>query len=337
MTKAARIELSHGSGGRKTQELIKNVFMKNFQNSILSSMLDAAQLNVNGLNFAFSTDSFVVQPIFFAGGDIGKLAVLGTVNDLAVSGANPLFLSVGLILEEGLLLEDLEKITYSMAAAAKEAGVQIVTGDTKVVEKGAADKIFINTAGIGVVSPDVYMHPANVRPGDKIIVSGTLGEHGLMLKCIRQGIEIDSPIKSDCANLLPLTKVLLSFGEHIRCMRDITRGGLATTLNELAEQSGLTFKIVEKNLPVAAGVRGAANMFGIDPLYLGSEGKLTAIVAPCAAEAVVEKLRTFEIGQDAAIIGSVQREVPKMVVIKTLLGGERILPMLEGDPLPRLC
>jgi hydrogenase expression/formation protein HypE len=332
-----RIELAHGSGGRKTQELIKSVFQKSYKNSILSDLLDAAQFEINGTKLAFSTDSFVIHPIFFPGGDIGKLAVCGTINDLAVSGARPLYMSVGMIIEEGFLTDDLRKIAQSMALAAQKANLQIVTGDTKVVERGAAHKIFINTSAIGVIPASISLHPANITPGDAIIVSGELGAHGLVIKAMRQEFQISTPLKSDCASLLPLTEGLLVYGNKLRCMRDITRGGLATTLNELAQQSSLTFKIEEKLLPVSSEVKGAAKLFGMDPLYLGSEGNLVAFAAPDAAKDIVQKLRSFPEGRNAAIIGKVAEELPGMVVIKTPLGGERILPMLEGDPLPRLC
>ncbi|MBU2701248.1 hydrogenase expression/formation protein HypE [Sporomusaceae bacterium BoRhaA] len=335
--KTDKIELSHGSGGRKTQELIRTVFQKNYSNIILDQMLDAALFEIKGTKLAFSTDSFVINPIFFPGGDIGKLAVYGTVNDLAVSGAKPYYMSVGMILEEGFSIDDLRRIADSMALAANHAKVQIVTGDTKVVEKGSVDKIFINTSAIGIIPSHIHLHPANICPGDVIIVSGQFGEHGLVIKTRRQEFAFDTPIESDCASLLPLTQSLLAYGNKLRCMRDITRGGVATTLNELAEQSSLTFKIEENLLPVSPVVKGACKMLGMDPLYLANEGKLVAIVAPDSAEDILHRLHCLEKGKNASIIGRVERELPGMVIIKTSLGGQRILPMLEGDPLPRLC
>lgn len=332
-----KIELNHGSGGRKTQELIKMVFQKSYANSILQQNLDAAQFKINETKFAFTTDSFVINPIFFPGGDIGKLAVFGTVNDLAVSGSVPYYMSVGFILEEGFSINDLQAIANSMALAAKDAGVQIITGDTKVVEKGAVDKIFINTSAIGVIPDKIHLHPSNICKGDVIIASGQFGEHGLVVKTRRQGFDFHTPIKSDCANLLPLAQKLLSYGTSLRCMRDVTRGGLATTLNELAEQSNMTFKIEENCLPISSTVEGACKILGLDPLYLANEGKLVAIVSPDCAEKMLNEMKQIKEGEKACIIGKVEEELPGIVVMKTLLGGEIILPMLEGDPLPRLC
>lgn len=332
-----KIELTHGSGGRKTQQLIKTMFQKSFSNRILDQMLDAAMLEIEGTRLAFTTDSFVINPLFFPGGDIGKLAVCGTVNDLAVSGAIPLYMSVGMILEEGFGLEDLRQIVSSMALAAKTADVQIVTGDTKVVEKGAVDKLFLNTSAIGVIPKQVHLHPANICPGDIIIVSGRIGEHGLVIKSRRQEFMLNAPILSDCASLLPLTKSLLQTPNELRCMRDATRGGVATSLNELAEQCSLTFFIEEDQLPVSPAIKGACKMLGLEPLYLANEGKLLAIVAPEFANDALARLHRFPDGKDACIIGKVVKDLPGVVIIKTPLGARRILPMLEGDPLPRIC
>lgn len=336
-TLGGKIELAHGGGGRKMQRLIKNLFQRSFSNCILNQMLDAATLEFGGSRLAFTTDSFVINPLFFPGGDIGKLAIYGTVNDLAVSGATPLFMSVGLILEEGFPIEDLEKIASSMAFAAQSAKVQIVTGDTKVVERGAADKLFINTSAIGVIADKVHLHPSNIRVGDAIIISGNIGDHGLAIKARRQAFDLISPVLSDCASLLPLTNTLLENPYDLRCMRDATRGGAATTLNELAEQSGMTFLIKEDEIPVSSAVGGACKMLGLDPLYLANEGNLVAIVAPESADDLLAKLRCYPEGKNACIIGKVAQELPGMVVLETALGGKRILPMLEGDPLPRLC
>ena len=332
-----KLELTHGSGGRKTQQLIKTMFQSSFSNRILDQLLDAAILEIEGVKLAFTTDSFVINPIFFPGGDIGKLAVCGTVNDLAVSGATPLYMSVGMILEEGFLLEDLQQIVHSMVLAAQNAKVQIVTGDTKVVEKGAVDKLFINTSAIGVIPTQIHLHPGNIHPGDVILISGQMGEHGLAIKARRQEFMLNPPILSDCASLLPLTQALLQQPGELRCMRDATRGGVATTLNELAEQSSLTFLIEEEQLPVSPMVKGACKLLGLDPLYLANEGKLVAVAAPECAEELLSRLRRFPEGRNACIVGRVVRELPGMVVVKTTLGGQRILPMLEGDPLPRLC
>lgn len=332
-----KVELTHGNGGRKTQQLIKELFQKNFSNHVLDQMLDAAVFEIEGKRLAFTTDSFVINPLFFPGGDIGKLAVCGTVNDLAVTGAIPLYMSVGMILEEGFCLTDLKKIVNSMALTAKSSNVQIATGDTKVVEKGAADKLFINTSAIGMIPTHVHLHPKNIQPDDVIIVSGPIGEHGLAIKARRQEFMLDTPILSDCASLLPLAQALLQTPDKVRCMRDATRGGVATTLNELAEQSSTTFFVDEEQVPSSPIVKSACKILGLDPLYLANEGKLLAIVAPEFANNALTKLRRFPEGKDASIIGKVAKDLPGIVVLKTSLGAQRILPMLEGDPLPRIC
>lgn len=337
MDKAVRIEIAHGGGGRKTQQLIKAVFQKQFSNNILDQMLDSAIFDLAGNKLAFSTDSFVINPIFFPGGDIGKLAVYGTVNDVAVSGAKPYYMSAGIIIEEGFLLEDLRRISASMALAAQAAGVQIVAGDTKVVEKGAVDKIFINTSAIGVVQDGIDLHPANIKPGDAIIVNGSIGEHGLVIETSRRAFTLATPVQSDCDSLLPLAQVMLQFGDKLRCMRDATRGGLATTLNELALQSGLTFEIEQEQLPISPTVAGACKLLGLDPLYLANEGKLVAFVAPDCAEMLIREMQSVKGGENTCVIGRVTRDLPGIVVLKTLLGAWRILPILEGEMLPRLC
>ncbi|MCE5284592.1 MAG: hydrogenase expression/formation protein HypE [Pelosinus sp.] len=332
-----KIELAHGSGGRKTQQLIKTLFQNKFNSPILDQMLDAAILEINESRLAFTTDSFVVTPLFFPGGDIGKLAVYGTVNDLAVSGAIPLYMSAGILLEEGFLLKELQQIVNSMAEAAQSVNVQIVTGDTKVVEKGAADKLYINTSAIGVVPKHIHLHPDGIRPGDAIIISGQIGEHGLAIKARRQEFIMDTPLQSDSMSLVPLTQAILEAPDKVRCMRDATRGGIATTLNELAEQSGLTFLIEEEQIPVSPVVHGACQILGLDPLYLANEGKFIAITAPEYAKAAVTTLQGLASGKNARIIGKVINDFPGAVVIKTILGAQRILPMLDGDPLPRIC
>lgn len=337
MQEAARVEIAHGGGGRKTQQLIKTVFQKHFTNNVLDQMLDAAIFDMAGNKLAFSTDSFVINPIFFPGGDIGKLAVYGTVNDIAVSGAKPYYMSTGIIIEEGFLLEHLQRISASMALAAQDAGVQIVAGDTKVVEKGAVDKIFINTSALGIVQDGVNLHPAKIKPGDAIIVNGSLGEHGLVIEAGRRTFTLATPVQSDCANLLPVAQAMLRFGDKLRCMRDATRGGLATTLNELALQSGLTFEIEQERLPVSPTVAGACKLLGLDPLYLANEGKLVAIVAQDCVDALISAMQSAKGGENTCVVGRVTRDLPGMVALKTLFGAWRVLPMLEGEMLPRLC
>ncbi len=332
------IILGHGSGGALTNRLIKDVFQGAFENPILNELLDAAVLNINGGKLAFTTDSFVVDPIFFPGGDIGKIAVCGTVNDLAVSGAEPLYLSAGFIIEEGLLISDLKKIVESMRKAAQAAGVHIVTGDTKVVGRGSADKVFINTAGIGVIPVGRSLSPRHMQPGDVIIVSGTMGDHGLTILAQREGLSFSTPVESDCTPLNRITKAILKAGgESVRCMRDPTRGGLATTLNELAIQSGKGILIKEERIPLRREVVGACEMLGLDPLYLANEGKVIAVVAPDAAASVLEAMRSLPEGEGSVVIGQVIAEEEGLVLLETELGATRVLGMLEGEPLPRIC
>lgn len=332
------IQLGHGSGGTLTSRLVKTVFQGAFSNPILDEMLDAALLDVPNGRIAFTTDSFVVDPIFFPGGDIGKIAVCGTVNDLVVSGAEPLYLSAGFIIEEGFPIADLRRIVRSMQDAAETAGVRIVTGDTKVVGRGGADKIFINTAGIGLIPEGRTLSPRRIRPGDVVIVSGSLGEHGLAILAQREGLSFTTPVVSDCAPLHRLTRAILDAGgDGIRCMRDPTRGGLATTLNELAIQSGQGILVHEELLPVRREVMGACEMLGIDPLYLANEGKVIVISASDVAERVLDAMRELPEGTDAVQIGRVIPDNPGMVLLETELGATRIITMLEGEPLPRIC
>lgn len=332
------IQLGHGSGGTLTSRLVKTVFQGAFSNPVLDEMLDAALLDVPKGRIAFTTDSFVVDPIFFPGGDIGKIAVCGTVNDLVVSGAEPLCLSAGFIIEEGFPIADLRRIVGSMQDAAEKAGVRIVTGDTKVVGRGGADKIFINTAGIGLIPEGRTLSPRRIRPGDVVIVSGSLGEHGLAILAQREGLSFTTPVVSDCAPLHRLTRAILDAGgDGIRCMRDPTRGGLATTLNELAIQSGRGILVHEELLPVRREVMGACEMLGIDPLYLANEGKVIVISAPDVAERVLEAMRELPEGTDAVQIGRVIPDNPGLVLLETELGATRIITMLEGEPLPRIC
>ena len=335
--KMDKIELAHGGGGRLTHELISRLFKRYFSNAYLDLLCDAAVLPPPKGRLAFTTDSYVIQPIFFAGGDIGKLAVCGTVNDLSMVGAKPLYLSAGYILEEGLPYGDLERIVRSMAETAKEADVEIVAGDTKVVGRGSADKIFINTAGVGWIPDDRSLSPGEIRAGDKIIVSGCMGDHGMAILCQREGLEFNTSLVSDCAPLNGLVETILSRHRGVRVMRDPTRGGLATALVELARARGLGFEIEETSVPVHEGVRASCELLGLDVLYVANEGKLIAIVSPADAEAVLRTLQDHPLGRDAGIIGQVVEEHPNRVVLKTILGVKRVMDMLTGEQLPRIC
>jgi hydrogenase expression/formation protein HypE len=331
------VMMAHGSGGMMSQQLIDQVFKQNWDNPHLELMLDGALLDLPPGRLAMSTDSFVITPIFFPGGDIGKLAICGTVNDLVACGAKPLYLSTAFIIEEGLPLDELKRLAASMAQTARAAGVMLVTGDTKVVEKGSADRIFINTTGIGVIPQGIDYRPTMIRPGDQIIVTGPVGDHGLAILAQREGLRFSTPAISDCAPLVGIRSALESFGGAIRCMRDPTRGGLATVLNELAQQSGLGFKIQEGVVPVSPVVQGACDMLGMDPLYMANEGKMVMIVSPEAAMEIVAVLRLLPEAAGSAIIGEVTLEPAGMVLLQTELGAQRILGMLEGEHLPRIC
>lgn len=331
------IVLGHGSGGRLSAELIQDVFLPAFQNPILDRLNDQAVVKVNGARLAFTTDSFVVKPLFFPGGDIGSLAVHGTVNDLAMGGAAPLFLSVAFILEEGLSVETLRRVVQSMRKAARAAGVLIVTGDTKVVEKGSGDQLFINTTGIGVVLEGVNLSANAARPGDKVLLSGTIGDHGIAILAQREGLEFESRIESDSAALHTLVAAMLNVSRAIRCMRDPTRGGVSSTLNEIAAQSGVGIELVENEIPVREEVRGACEMLGLDPLYVANEGKLIAIVDTTVADEMLAVMRKHRLGKDAHIIGTVTDSHPGLVTMRTALGTSRIVDMLAGDQLPRIC
>jgi hydrogenase expression/formation protein HypE len=299
-------------------------------------MDDSAVLEINGRT-AFTTDSYVVSPIFFPGGDIGRLAVCGTVNDLAMSGAYPLYLSLSLIIEEGLPFEELDKVIASVQKAAAEAGVKVVTGDTKVVNKGTADKLFINTSGLGVIPDGVNISGANAAPGDTVIIRGSIGDHGMAIMSQREGLRFTIPIESDCAPLNSLVAAMLAASSNIHSLRDPTRGGLATTLNELAEQSGVGINIVEELIPVNEAARSACEVLGFDPLYVANEGKLIAIVAPGDAEAVLSAMKKNVYGRGSVVIGEVTDKHPGRVNMKTLLGASRIVDMLSGELLPRIC
>jgi hydrogenase expression/formation protein HypE len=303
---------------------------------------DQAIVTLNGARLAFTTDSFVVTPIFFPGGDIGRLAVHGTVNDLAMSGARPLYLAAAFILEEGLPVDDLRRVVESMRAAAEDAGVQFVTGDTKVVNRGKGDKIFITTTGIGAVERDVNISANRARPGDKIILSGTIGDHGIAIMSQRENLEFEGPIESDCASLHGLVAAMLDTpadgtANFVHCLRDPTRGGTATTLNEIAKASDVGMFLYENRIPVRESVRGACEVLGLDPLYVANEGKLLAVVAPEVAEAVLEQMREHALGKDSAIIGEVVADHPGMVLMKTGIGGTRVLDVMFGEQLPRIC
>jgi hydrogenase expression/formation protein HypE len=331
-----KIIMAHGSGGKLAHELIEKTFLEALSNPLLAKLDDSAVFDFKG-RLAFTTDSYVVKPIFFPGGDIGRLAVCGTINDLAMSGAVPLYLSLAFIIEEGLPREDLMRILTSIKATSREAGVQIVTGDTKVVDRGSADKLFINTAGVGLVPKGVSISGSNARPGDKVILSGTIGDHGIAVLSQREGLSFSTALKSDCAPLNGLVAEMIEASSRIHVMRDPTRGGLATTLNELAAQSKVGIRIEEEKIPVRDEVRGACEMLGLDPLYVANEGKLVAVVAPEDAEAVLERMRRNVYGKGSSIIGEVQQDHPGRVVMKTRIGASRIVDMLVGDPLPRIC
>ena len=332
-----RVVLGHGSGGRLSAQLLQDIFLPLFDNPVLNRLDDQAVLEVGGSQIAFTTDSFVVKPLFFPGGDIGSLAVHGTVNDLAMGGATPLYLSAGFIAEEGLPLQTLRSVAASMARAAAEAGVLIVTGDTKVVERGKGDGVFINTTGIGVVRRGVRLSANQARPGDVVILSGSLGDHGIAIMASRQGLEFETTIQSDSAPLHRLVAGMLDVTQNIRCLRDPTRGGLSSTLNEIASQSEVTIEIEEKRIPVREEVRAACELLGLDPLYVANEGKLVAIVAPEDAEAVLAAMRLNTRGKDSAIIGVVQKGRPGTVLMRTAFGSTRIVDLLAGDQLPRIC
>jgi hydrogenase expression/formation protein HypE len=331
-----RILLAHGSGGKLAHDLIEKVLVKPLSNPLLDRLDDSAVFSCSG-RLAFTTDSYVVNPIFFPGGDIGKLAVCGTVNDLSMVGATPLYLSLALIIEEGLALDELERVLVSVQAASREAQVQIVTGDTKVVNKGSADKLFVNTAGVGTVPEGIDISGSNARPGDKVILSGTVGDHGIAVLSQREGLGFSTRLESDCAPLNGLVAEMMAASRRIHTMRDPTRGGLATTLNEIAAQSKVSIRIEEEKVAVRDEVRGACEMLGIDPLYVANEGKLVALVHPEDADAVLERMRQHRYGKNAAVIGEVRPDHPGRVVMKTTLGASRIVDMLVGDPLPRIC
>ena len=330
-----KILLAHGSGGKLSHDLIES-FLPELSNPVLDKLDDSAVFDLSG-RLAFTTDSYTVNPIFFPGGDIGKLAVCGTVNDISMSGARPLYLSLSFIIEEGLPVADLKKILTSIKETTAEAGVKIVTGDTKVVNRGSADRLFINTSGIGVIPEGIDISAANARPGDKIIVSGNIGDHGIAVLSQREGMKFKLPVPSDCAPLNNLVAEILAASKKIRCLRDPTRGGLATTLNDFAEQSSVGILIEENKIPVNNAVLAACELLGFDPLYIANEGKLVAVAAAEDADVILAEMKRNKYGSEAAIIGEVVTEHPGQVVMKTALGASRIVDMPVGELLPRIC
>jgi hydrogenase expression/formation protein HypE len=331
------IVLAHGSGGKLSQQLIQEILIPQFRNVWLDVQHDGAVFSVDGTRLAFSTDSYVVSPIFFPGGDIGKLAVHGTVNDLAMCGARPLYLSAGFILEEGLPMRDFWAVVLSMREAAATAGVALVTGDTKVVDRGKADKIFINTSGIGIVPQGVNIHPGRARPGDKLIVSGEIAIHGIAIMSVREGLEFETEISSDTAPLNSLVNALLAAASDVHVLRDPTRGGITSALNEIAQNARVGIYLDEARIPISEEVKGACEILGLDPLYVANEGKLLAIVSPEEAVPVLASMRAHPLGEKAAIIGSVTDDHPGFVSMKTRIGGTRVVEMLSGEQLPRIC
>jgi hydrogenase expression/formation protein HypE len=349
------ILLGHGSGGQLTAELIKGLFVPGFGNGVLSALEDQATVALpwpeedgleirptargerEGPRVAFTTDAFVVRPLFFPGGDIGRLAVCGTVNDLVVGGARPLFLSAAFILEEGLPLADLRRIVASMQSACQEAGVALVTGDTKVVDRGKGDGVFITTSGVGLVPEGVSLSIHSARPGDRILVSGTVGDHGIAILSVREGLEFETVLESDCAPLTVLARAVLEACPRTRCMRDPTRGGISGVLNELAEASRVGVKLAEESIPLRPEVRGACEMLGLDPLYVACEGRLVAVVPPEDADHVLSAMQAHPLGRQAALIGEVVADHRGMVTMRSSIGGERIVSLLTGEQLPRIC
>jgi len=332
-----KILLSHGSGGKLSYNLTKDLFLSNFDNPYLKKLDDGAILNINGLKLAYTTDSYTVDPLFFNGGNIGELAVNGTVNDLSMCGAEPLYLSCGFILEEGITLSLLRRIVESMKRAANIAKVNIVTGDTKVVNKGAVDKIFINTSGIGLIKDGINTSGSNAQTGDLIIINGTIGDHGITVLSEREGLKFETTIKSDTAPLSSLVGDMLNVSKDIHVLRDPTRGGLATTLNEIALSSKATIEINEEDIPIREGVRAACEILGYDPLYLANEGKLVAFIPSEIAPDMLKKMKENKYGKESRIIGRVVKKSEGKVYLNTGIGGKRIVDMLTGEQLPRIC
>jgi hydrogenase expression/formation protein HypE len=331
------IVLGHGSGGKLTHQLIQKMILPAFRNPFLEAQHDGAVFSMGGARVAFSTDSYVVNPVFFPGGNIGDLAVNGTVNDLAMCGARPQYLSASFIIEEGLAMDDFWRILCSMKAAADAAGVVLVTGDTKVIDRGKGDKIFINTSGLGVIPEGVTIDPSLARPGDVIIVSGPIASHGMAIMSVREGLEFETPIESDTAPMNGLVEAILGASSAVHVLRDPTRGGVASVLNEIAEQSGHGIVIDEASVPVRSEVHGACEILGLDPLYVANEGRLLAFVSSVDAEKVLGAMRAHPFGLESAVIGEVVPDHPGLVVMKTRVGGSRVVDMLSGEQLPRIC
>jgi hydrogenase expression/formation protein HypE len=335
--KSDKILLDHGSGGKISHRLTTDMLLPVFDNPILAELNDGAIFELNGMRMAFSTDSYTVDPIFFPGGNIGDLAINGTVNDVAMCGANPLYLSVGLIIEEGFAVADLEKIIKEMGAAARAAGVTVVTGDTKVVPRGAVDRIFINTSGIGLIPPNINVAGRNARAGDRIILSGTIADHGITVLTQREGLSFKTTLISDTAPLNHMVREMFAVSDNVHVLRDPTRGGVGTALNEIAEKSRIGIKIYEDKIPMKKVVGGACELLGFDPLYLANEGKLLAFVSDEDADAVLAAITANSYGRDAAVIGEVVADHAGRVIMETRIGGERIVDMLAGEQLPRIC
>lgn len=332
-----QVLMAHGGGGKLMNQLIEKMFLSTFKNSLLETRHDGAVFSLGNTRLAFTTDSYVIRPLFFPGGNIGELAVYGTVNDLAMCGARPRYLSAGFILEEGLPMETLWQIAQSMQRAAEKAGVQLVTGDTKVVDKGKGDGVFINTAGIGIIEYDRPIAPASVKPGDRVLLSGDIGRHGVAIMAVREGLAFETTIESDCAAVSGLVMALLEAGIEIHCLRDLTRGGLASAIVEIAEASGCSIQLEERNIPVREAVRGACEMLGLDPLYVANEGRFLAIVAPADAERALQIMQAHPLGEGASLMGRVTDDRTGLVSLKSLVGTSRVIDRLSGEQLPRIC
>ncbi len=337
ITNYSEIVLAHGSGGKLSHQLVEKMVLPQFRNELLEALHDGAIFSIGGQRVAFSTDSYVVSPIFFPGGDIGKLAVHGTVNDLAMCGARPLYLSVGFILEEGTPMEEFWRVVQSMREAAAAAGVMLVTGDTKVVDRGKADKIFINTSGIGIIPDGINIGPRRAAAGDKVIMSGAMAVHGIAVMSVREGLEFESEIASDTAPLNGLVETILAASKDVHVLRDPTRGGITSALTEIAQAAKVGMLLKEGAIPISEDVKGACEILGLDPLYVANEGKLLAIVAPEEAEKLVHAMKAHPLGREAAIIGEVTADHPGLVMMRTRVGGTRIVDMLSGEQLPRIC
>jgi len=331
------IQLAHGGGGRLTQQLVRTLFLPQFHNEWLEPLHDGARLPLGGATLALTTDSYIVSPIVFPGGDIGTLSVNGTVNDLAMCGARPLYLSAALIIEEGLPINLLQRVARSMREAADGAGVSLVTGDTKVVDRGKGDQLFITTSGVGLIDPGVTIDPRRARPGDRILLSGPIGRHGIAVLSVREGLAFESPIESDSAPLAGLVGAMLAASHAIHVLRDPTRGGLATVLNEIAGSAGVGMSVSEARVPVDQAVQGACELLGLDPLYVANEGRLVAIVPPEAADQVLAAMRAHPSGLETVDIGEVVADHPGLVVLRSRVGGQRLLDLLSGEQLPRIC